>query len=229
MRDRVPLPGESTRSRRRRWPPTPPQVSRRLTTPSSSRSGASSRDDLAAVEAVAQRGRPGRAAAPGRKRRLAVCRGSGRAPSSFRGRCPHRVGGTAVCRGAISTGCARCARRADCPVMADESCQGLRDAYELVRAEAADVLNVYVVEAGGLLAASQYSRLRPSWTSRASLAARPRWASGQRPARTWASPCPICPTPASASARCVISGTSSRIRFRSAAATCRPRKVRAWA
>lgn len=40
------------------------------------------------------------------------------------------------------------------PVMADESCQGLRDAYELVRAEAADVLNVYVVEAGGLLAAS---------------------------------------------------------------------------
>jgi muconate cycloisomerase len=40
------------------------------------------------------------------------------------------------------------------PVMADESCQGLRDAFELVRAEAADVLNVYVVEAGGLLAAS---------------------------------------------------------------------------
>jgi len=40
------------------------------------------------------------------------------------------------------------------PVMADESCQTLRDAYELIRAEAADVLNVYVVKAGGLLAAS---------------------------------------------------------------------------
>ena len=36
------------------------------------------------------------------------------------------------------------------PVMADESCQTLRDAYELARAQAADVLNVYVVEAGGL-------------------------------------------------------------------------------
>lgn len=41
------------------------------------------------------------------------------------------------------------------PVMADESCQSLRDAYELARAEAADVFNVYVVEAGGVLAASQ--------------------------------------------------------------------------
>jgi len=40
------------------------------------------------------------------------------------------------------------------PVMADESCQTLRDAYELARSEAADVFNVYVVEAGGLLAAS---------------------------------------------------------------------------
>ena len=41
------------------------------------------------------------------------------------------------------------------PVMADESCQTLRDAYELARTEAADVLNVYVVEAGGLVAAAQ--------------------------------------------------------------------------
>jgi muconate cycloisomerase len=41
------------------------------------------------------------------------------------------------------------------PVMADESCQTLRDAYELARAEAADVFNIYVVEAGGLLAAAQ--------------------------------------------------------------------------
>lgn len=41
------------------------------------------------------------------------------------------------------------------PVMADESCQTLRDAYELARSQAADVLNVYVVEAGGLLAAAQ--------------------------------------------------------------------------
>ena len=35
------------------------------------------------------------------------------------------------------------------PVMADESCQTLRDAYELARGEAADVWNVYVSEAGG--------------------------------------------------------------------------------
>jgi L-alanine-DL-glutamate epimerase-like enolase superfamily enzyme len=41
------------------------------------------------------------------------------------------------------------------PVMADESCQTLRDTYELVRSQAADVLNVYVVEAGGLMAAAQ--------------------------------------------------------------------------
>jgi L-alanine-DL-glutamate epimerase-like enolase superfamily enzyme len=39
------------------------------------------------------------------------------------------------------------------PIMADESCQTLRDAYDLARAEAADVFNVYVVEAGGMEAA----------------------------------------------------------------------------
>jgi muconate cycloisomerase len=41
------------------------------------------------------------------------------------------------------------------PVMADESCQTLRDAYDLARTEAADVFNVYAVEAGGLVAAAQ--------------------------------------------------------------------------
>jgi len=41
------------------------------------------------------------------------------------------------------------------PVMADESCQSLRDAYEVAKAEAADVFNVYVSEAGGLTAAAQ--------------------------------------------------------------------------
>jgi len=45
-------------------------------------------------------------------------------------------------------------QRTRVPVMADESCQTLRDAYELARAEAADVFNVYVVEAGGLRAAA---------------------------------------------------------------------------
>ncbi|HUQ95770.1 MAG TPA: enolase C-terminal domain-like protein [Bryobacteraceae bacterium] len=40
------------------------------------------------------------------------------------------------------------------PIMADESCQSLRDAYELARTQAADVWNVYVVEAGGLTEAS---------------------------------------------------------------------------
>src|SRR5207253_1731334 len=41
------------------------------------------------------------------------------------------------------------------PIMADESVQSLHDAYDVARAEAADVFNVYVVEAGGLTAASQ--------------------------------------------------------------------------
>jgi L-Ala-D/L-Glu epimerase / N-acetyl-D-glutamate racemase len=40
------------------------------------------------------------------------------------------------------------------PIMADESLQSMRDAYEVVQAEAADVFNVYVVEAGGLTAAA---------------------------------------------------------------------------
>ncbi|MFN7920986.1 MAG: enolase C-terminal domain-like protein [Bryobacteraceae bacterium] len=40
------------------------------------------------------------------------------------------------------------------PVMADESCHTLADAFELARAEAADVWNVYVSEAGGLRAAA---------------------------------------------------------------------------
>jgi muconate cycloisomerase len=46
-------------------------------------------------------------------------------------------------------------QRCAVPIMADESVQTLRDAYEIARAEAADVWNVYVVEAGGLLAAAQ--------------------------------------------------------------------------
>lgn len=41
------------------------------------------------------------------------------------------------------------------PVMADESLQTLHDAYQAARAEAADVWNVYISEAGGLFAASQ--------------------------------------------------------------------------
>jgi muconate cycloisomerase len=44
-------------------------------------------------------------------------------------------------------------RRTAVPIMADESCQSLDDAYALARAQAADVFNVYVVEAGGLQAA----------------------------------------------------------------------------
>jgi muconate cycloisomerase len=43
--------------------------------------------------------------------------------------------------------------RSRVPVMADESLQTLRDAYDLARAEAVDVFNVYIVEAGGLQAA----------------------------------------------------------------------------
>jgi L-alanine-DL-glutamate epimerase-like enolase superfamily enzyme len=45
-------------------------------------------------------------------------------------------------------------QRAAVPIMVDESLQSLRDAYAVARAEAADVWNVYVVEAGGLIAAS---------------------------------------------------------------------------
>ncbi|MCA1554034.1 MAG: hypothetical protein LC737_06620 [Chloroflexi bacterium] len=46
-------------------------------------------------------------------------------------------------------------QRANVPIMADESLQTLRDAYNVVAASAADIFNVYVVEAGGLIAASQ--------------------------------------------------------------------------
>ncbi|PYV13797.1 MAG: hypothetical protein DMG07_13370 [Acidobacteria bacterium] len=45
--------------------------------------------------------------------------------------------------------------QAGVPIMADESLQTLRDAYDVARAEAADVFNVYVCEAGGMLAAAQ--------------------------------------------------------------------------
>lgn len=48
------------------------------------------------------------------------------------------------------------------PIMADESVQTLADAYAVARAEAADVWNVYVVEAGGLIAASQIMALGAS-------------------------------------------------------------------
>jgi muconate cycloisomerase len=46
-------------------------------------------------------------------------------------------------------------QRAGVPIMADESVQTLVDAYTVAHAGAADVFNVYVVEAGGLLAAAQ--------------------------------------------------------------------------
>jgi muconate cycloisomerase len=45
-------------------------------------------------------------------------------------------------------------QRTTVPIMADESCHSLRDAYNLARSQAADIFNVYVVEAGGLEAAS---------------------------------------------------------------------------
>ena len=46
-------------------------------------------------------------------------------------------------------------QRTGVPIMADESLQTLHDAYAVARAEAADVWNVYVVEAGGLMAAAE--------------------------------------------------------------------------
>lgn len=44
--------------------------------------------------------------------------------------------------------------RTGVPIMADESLHSLRDAFELARAEAVDVFNVYVSEAGGVRAAA---------------------------------------------------------------------------
>jgi muconate cycloisomerase len=46
-------------------------------------------------------------------------------------------------------------QQAVAPIMADESLQSLRDAYDVAVAEAADVFNVYVCEAGGMTAAAQ--------------------------------------------------------------------------
>lgn len=46
-------------------------------------------------------------------------------------------------------------QRSRVPIMADESLQSLGDAYRIARAEAADVFNVYVAEAGGITAAGQ--------------------------------------------------------------------------
>ncbi len=45
--------------------------------------------------------------------------------------------------------------QAGVPIMADESLQTLRDAYDVARAQAADIFNVYISEAGGITAAAQ--------------------------------------------------------------------------
>jgi muconate cycloisomerase len=52
-------------------------------------------------------------------------------------------------------GLAEIRRHVDVPIMVDESVGGPRDAMEVIRREAADVVNVYVSEAGGLLNASK--------------------------------------------------------------------------
>lgn len=52
--------------------------------------------------------------------------------------------------------------RTGVPIMADESLHSLRDAYELAKAEAVDVFNVYVSEAGGVLAAANIFALAAS-------------------------------------------------------------------
>ena len=46
-------------------------------------------------------------------------------------------------------------QRCSVPIMVDESLQNLRDAYDVIRNDAADVFNVYVSEAGGLTAAKE--------------------------------------------------------------------------
>ncbi len=46
-------------------------------------------------------------------------------------------------------------QRCTVPIMADESCRTMRDALDLARQEAADVWNVYIVEAGGVEAAKE--------------------------------------------------------------------------
>ena len=47
----------------------------------------------------------------------------------------------------------------DTPIMVDESVWGPRDAWEILRAEAADMLNIYVAESGGLTNASLIFRM----------------------------------------------------------------------
>ncbi len=52
-------------------------------------------------------------------------------------------------------GMAEIRRRVSVPIMADESVWGPRDAMEVIRRGAADVVNVYVSESGGILPASK--------------------------------------------------------------------------
>jgi L-alanine-DL-glutamate epimerase-like enolase superfamily enzyme len=47
----------------------------------------------------------------------------------------------------------------DTPIMVDESVWGPHDAWEILRAEAADILNIYVAESGGLTNASLIFRM----------------------------------------------------------------------
>jgi muconate cycloisomerase len=116
--------------------------------------GRSLEDDLAAVEAVTQavgRGMPLRLDANGAWRSVAE---AARSMKAFAAVAPvawieqplakNNLEGLRVLRQMTAL-----------PVMADESCQTLRDAYDLARTEAADVFNVYAVEAGGLVAAAQ--------------------------------------------------------------------------
>jgi muconate cycloisomerase len=56
-------------------------------------------------------------------------------------------------------GLAELRRRCDVPIMVDESVWGPRDAWRVIQAEAADLINIYVSESGGLRPARQIADL----------------------------------------------------------------------
>jgi muconate cycloisomerase len=114
-------------------------------------------------------------------------------------------------------------------VMVDESLQSLRDAYRVALAGAADVFNVYVVEAGGVMAAAEILASAGGLGIPAILGSQAEMGIGTAACAHLGVAAPNLPYPCETSDPCAIFAISSILRSSLRTASSSRRMVPAWA